>query len=390
MVGKWHLGINAVNRTDGSHLPSKHGFDFVGKNLPLSVLWDCDETGVFRSGGPDETKCFLYDGDVIYQQPIKFETLTSSFVDGFVDFLDKGHDDEKPFFFYFSFPHVHTSLWAADRFVGTSKRGLFGDNMNEMQWATKQVIETLKSRGLERNTLVIFLSDHGPHKEACKFGGSTAGLKGGKSNSFEGGFRIPAAAWWPGTIAPNQVANEVFWSLDIFPTLVRLAGGQMLADRAFDGVSIDKLLTGHDSVVKFMTETEKRPVFFYCNRHLMAVRLGAYKVHYITSKIFDSAHTENWCRDGIPAKDWYVSQTCLDKDLINEDPPLVYDLETDPYELYPLNPMHEKLVSVLEMVNKIVKEHKERLTAVPDQMGKFTPKVLPCCDYPKCTCNYEP
>ncbi|CAK5075854.1 unnamed protein product [Meloidogyne enterolobii] len=63
MAGKWHLGINEKNHSDGSHLPGRRGFDFVGINMPLTLLWECDETGELYPGGPDPEMCFVYKGD---------------------------------------------------------------------------------------------------------------------------------------------------------------------------------------------------------------------------------------------------------------------------------------------------------------------------------------
>ena len=63
MAGKWHLGINENNYTDGNHLPGRRGFDYVGINLPYTLIWECDETGELYPNGPDQDRCFVYKGD---------------------------------------------------------------------------------------------------------------------------------------------------------------------------------------------------------------------------------------------------------------------------------------------------------------------------------------
>ncbi len=95
-----------------------------------------------------------------------------------------------------------------------------------------QLLDTLNDEGLAENTLVVWWSDNGPMDVFYPTGGSTW-LKGGKGSVTEGGVRVPAMAWWPGMIAPNQDPLDVIHLTDLFTTAARL-GGAMDAGAVFD------------------------------------------------------------------------------------------------------------------------------------------------------------
>ncbi|EYC01526.1 hypothetical protein Y032_0106g3741 [Ancylostoma ceylanicum] len=384
MVGKWHLGINAHNRTDGSHLPSKRGFDFVGLNLPFTNAWECDTTGEYYKNGPDPSRCFLYDGDEIVQQPIRFQWMTENLVHDWRRFLqERLQKDQKktPFFFYFSFPQVHSTQFANPSFLGSSVRGMYGDSINEMSWAIGEVLDSLLKAGIAENTLVIFMSDHGPHAELCLNGGSTAGLKGGKSNSYEGGFRIPFIAWQPGTVKAGRVSHEVISSMDLYRTFRDM---QNCPQQRGD------LPTRNQHSVEATTVFGWNKHTGGTVRNIMSCIGKTFKIHYKTSPIFlnDTVdpNLSYFCPNGKPRADWYVSASCPDEHLTTHDPPSVFDLAKDPYERYAL----EESDFVKQMRSQganIVKEHRQTLVPVPIQMGHFDKNVVPCCDPPACRCD---
>ncbi|CAI4222884.1 unnamed protein product [Auanema sp. JU1783] len=394
MVGKWHLGINEKNSSDGKHLPSRRGFDWVGINLPFTNVWQCDTTQEYYADGPDPAMCFLYDGDEIVQQPLKFDDMTENLVEDWHRFLRERlstDQHERPFFFYFSFPHVHSTQFASPRFRGTSTRGIYGDSINEMSWAVGEVLDSIVNAGIAENTLVVLMSDHGPHIELCLNGGSTAGLKGGKSNSFEGGFRIPMIVWQPGNVKSGRVSNEVVSSMDLYQTFRDMQPFECSVqdDRVLDGTNIWDEIRGV-STEKPGYLGERRPIIYYCNTHLMAIRLGNYKIHYKTSPIFYNTtidpNLEYFCPNGKPRNDWYVSQTCPDSQLITHSPPLIFDLIKDPFERFPLEESEESL-EIRQLGMSLLFQHRQSLVAAPAQLGRFNKTITPCCDPPRCQCD---
>lgn len=161
-----------------------------------------------------------------------------------------------------------------------------------MSWAVGRVLDLIRHLNLEQDTLALFVSDHGPHVELCQEGGSAQPFREGKGYYGEGGLRVPVIAWWPGTIAAGQVSSSVASLLDIFPTLLDLAGiPSNIVNRTLDGQSILRLLLGD-------VTPAHRTLYFYCDHTLVAVRIGVYKIYFRQTVFPSENQLHRFCING--------------------------------------------------------------------------------------------
>ncbi len=152
--------------------------------------------------------------------------------------------------------------------------------VEEIDWSVGELLATLKETGLDRDTLVVFTSDNGaPQKPEA---GSNAPFRGYKFSTFEGGFREPFLARWPGRIPPGSLCLDIACTMDLFTTSLALAGGKPPADRPIDGVDISPAL--------FATGPSPRKEFYYfdspynCQTQISATRVGSWKLHFRKAK----------------------------------------------------------------------------------------------------------
>jgi arylsulfatase A-like enzyme len=248
-VGKWHLG------SDVKYLPLRHGFDYFF-GLPHSN--DMNPLPLIRGE------------DVIEQSPDQDE-LTSRYTGEAIDFLRRNKD--RPFFLYLAHTSPHVPLHVSSRFRGSSSAGLYGDVIQELDWSTGQVLDTVRELGIESNTLILFTSDNGPWLEQGAGGGNAGPFRGGKMTVYEGGIRVPLVAYWPGRLAAGRVMHDPASSLDILPTLGHLAGVKPRRDRVMDGVNAWSVWSGDAGPAD-------RTLYFYVVGELpLGLRVGQWKMH---------------------------------------------------------------------------------------------------------------
>ena len=252
-IGKWHLGHLEP------FLPTSHGFDgYFG--IPYS-------NDMHHGGGVP-----LMRDTKIIERPVKQNDLTERYTAEAVKFITASKD--KPFFLYLPHTFPHVPLFAVDPFKGKSKRGLYGDVIECIDWSTGRILDTLKKLGLDEHTLVVFTSDNGPWLSKGKNGGCALPLRGGKFTTFEGGMREPCLMRWPGKIPAGKVCREIATTMDVLPTLARLAGAAVPTDRVIDGKDIFPLMAGEAGA-----RTPHEAFFFHRGMRLEAVRGGKWKLH---------------------------------------------------------------------------------------------------------------
>ncbi len=257
-VGKWHLGDQP------EFLPTMHGFDHY-----LGLPYSNDMGGNGRPGARRPPLPLVRDTHVI-EAPAEQSKLVALYTDESIKFIKANKD--RPFFLYLPHTAVHYPIHPGKAFQGKSKNGRYGDWVEECDWSAGRVLDTLHDLNLESNTFVIFTSDNGPWRVKKDDGGVAGPLRGGKSSTWEGGVREPTIARWPGKIPAGTVCDTMMSEMDLLPTLVKLAGGEVPTDRTIDGKDIWPLLTG---------ETKQSPheaLFYFKGNRLEAVRSGPWKL----------------------------------------------------------------------------------------------------------------
>jgi len=298
--GKWHLGHQPV------FLPTNQGFDeYFG--IPYSNdMWPLNPR-----------KDYTFPPLPLIKNTTTIDTvdetlqknMTRLLTQKTIDFIKK--NKEKPFFAVLSHPMPHVPLYVSDAFKGKSKRGLYGDVMMELDWSTGEIMKTLKALEIDKNTMVLFMSDNGPWIAYGNHGGSTGGLKEGKETSFEGGIRSPLLIRYPNKIPAGITISTPINGIDLLPTFAHLAKAN-LPIKKIDGKNIMPQLTGQ------YKEMAHDAYYFYMNKNqLEAVRTQKWKL--VLPHTFNSLNGKSGGQDGALAAYEKISVDLALYDLINDE-----------------------------------------------------------------------
>ena len=327
IVGKWHLGHTK------NYLPNNHGFDYYF-GIPYSNDMDKINNNNYWSEYKNKelsSKSYnvpLMENFDIIERPVDQTTITSRYVDKTLQLINNYKNDN--FFIYLSHNLPHIPLYASKRFLGKSKRGLYGDVIEEIDYGVGLIINELKKLNLDKKTIVVFTSDNGPWLVYKSHSGSAGLLRNGKGTTWEGGVRVPTI-FWGANIKPGLI-NEIGSTLDIYTTFLALAKIDTQKNMIVDGYDLSETLLRKK-------ESQRDEMFFYKGDELFAVRLGDFKLHLKTT-------------------DWF-------KEPKKHNPPLLFNLNIDPSEKFNISSKNpEKVKEILELI----KVHNLRLVRGKNQL----------------------
>ncbi len=360
IFGKWHLGHHE------QFLPLQNGFDeYLG--LPYSNdMWPVGYDGVAlteEKPGPRPWKLKypqlpLIDGNKKVEEIKTLDdqaTLTTRYTERAVQFIEKNKDN--PFFLYVPHSMPHVPLGVSDKFKGKSEQGIYGDVIMEIDWSVGEIMKALKRNKLDKNTLVIFLSDNGPWLNYGKHAGSAKPLREAKGTMLEGGPRVPCVMHWPNRIPKAVQCDNIAASIDLLPTIAAITGAKLPENR-IDGVNIISLLENHEDV-----NPRDSYYYYYCGE-LRAVREGNWKLYF--------PHETRSYLGQIPGENGYPGKTTK----INIGLEL-YNLDADISEKNNVADKHPEIVEALKLLgDKARTDLGDKLTDVKGQNVRLPGKIV--------------
>ena len=271
IIGKWHLGDQP------EFLPTRQGFDsFFGIPYSDDMIQAAGQRLGDRLDGSKWPPLPLMENETVIEAPVDRNLLTKRYTERALEFIEENRN--RPFFLYLpqAMPGSTSAPFASPAFKGKSQNGPWGDAVEELDWSAGQILDKLAKLKLDRKTLVVWTSDNGsPLAQDVKSPsrGSNQPLFGRGYTTAEGAFRVPMIAWWPGQIPAGTVCEELTTTMDMLPTLARLAGKIEPKDRITDGHDIRPLLFGDDQAT-----TPYQAFYYYQTDQLQAIRRGPWKL----------------------------------------------------------------------------------------------------------------
>ncbi|MCE5308994.1 MAG: sulfatase-like hydrolase/transferase [Acidobacteriales bacterium] len=234
VFGKWHIGDQPDTR------PPARGFDESCGLMYSNDMWE------FHPEHPEaysKTPLHFWENGRIKIERVTKEhqpMLTTWYTEHAVDFIRRNKHD--PFLLYVPHSMPHVPLFCSKKFKGKSGAGLYGDVMMEIDWSVGEIAKALKAAAIENDTLVVFTSDNGPWISYGNHAGKTP-YREAKGTGFDGGTRSACIMRYPGHIKAGTASNRAFCSVDLLPTIARLAGA-VLPKNPIDGLAVWDLITG--------------------------------------------------------------------------------------------------------------------------------------------------
>jgi arylsulfatase A-like enzyme len=236
IVGKWHLG-----HADPKYWPRQRGFDFQYGPLIGEIDYFTHEQHHVLDWYRNNKK-------------LKEKGYTTTLLGDAAVKLIQDHDNARPLYLYLAFNAPHTPYQAPKEYleqythIADPSRRAYAGAITAMDDQVGRVVDALEKKGMRNNTLIVFQSDNGGTRNALFAGeGDMSKVKipcdngpyrEGKGTLYEGGTRVVAFANWPGHVKPGTVVNEMIHVVDIYPTLLRLAGGSTARCKPLDGLDV--------------------------------------------------------------------------------------------------------------------------------------------------------
>jgi arylsulfatase A-like enzyme len=330
-VGKWHLGHLP------QYLPTSHGYDsYYG--IPYSNDMDrIESVDHYESCVNPKNEYFkipLMENEKVLSREVDQALLTKNYTEKAVKFINENKD--KPFLLYLAHSMPHVPLFRSEAFRGISERGIYGDVIAEIDWSVGQIRKTLEENDISENTLVVFTSDNGPWVIFNEQAGSAGMLYGAKGTGYEGGMREPTVFWWPGRLKEGTI-SEMGSTLDLYPTIVSLAGLDLESDRTYDGYDLTDVLLNQGS-------SERDEMYYYHGTRVFAARKGGYKLLFYKNN-----------PDGYPEQVEPLEKLQL------------FNLAVDPGEQYDVA---DERPDIVEEIQEMVQNHVASVEEVASQLDK--------------------